>query len=46
MATSSWLIVAFDTDGEVMFATVSTLTHQVINGLPNITFTYSRLRHQ
>jgi hypothetical protein len=35
-----------DTDGEVIFAAVSTLTHQVFNGLPNMNRTYFGLRHQ
>ena len=30
------LIVAFDTDGEVIFAAASTLTHPVFTGLPNM----------
>jgi hypothetical protein len=35
-----------DTDGEVIFATASTLTHQVFNSLPNINRAYFRLRQQ
>jgi hypothetical protein len=34
------------TDGEVIFATVSMLKHQVFNSLPNLNRAYSRLRHQ
>jgi hypothetical protein len=46
LATTSWLLAAFDTDGEVIFATTCTVIHQVFNGLPNMSRTYFRLRHQ
>jgi hypothetical protein len=42
----SWVIVVFDTDGEVIFATASRLTHKVFNSLPNINPAYFRLRQQ
>jgi hypothetical protein len=40
------LLATFDTAGEVIFATVSTLTHQVFIGLPNMNHAYFRLRQQ
>jgi hypothetical protein len=46
MATTSWLIISFDTAGEVLFAMASALTHQVFNGLPNVDSAYCRLRQQ
>jgi len=39
-------ITASDTNGEVIFAAASTLTHQVFNGSPNMNRAYFRLRHQ
>ena len=37
--------ITCDPDGEVIFATTSTLTQQVFNGLPSINRAYFRLRH-
>jgi hypothetical protein len=42
----SWVIVIVGTDGEVIFATASTLTHQVFDGLPNMNRVCFRLRQQ
>jgi hypothetical protein len=38
--------MSVDTDGEVIFATASTLTPQVFIGLPSVNRAYFRLRHQ
>jgi membrane glycosyltransferase len=46
MAKTFWLFVIFDTDGEVICAAASTLTHQVFNGVPHMNRVYFRLRHQ
>jgi hypothetical protein len=43
---TNWVFRTFDTDGEVFFATASTLTHQVFIGLPNMNRGYFGLRHQ
>jgi hypothetical protein len=41
LVTTSSVFVAFDTNGEVIFAAASTLTHQVFNGMPNMNRAYS-----
>jgi hypothetical protein len=43
---ASWVIVTCDTAGEVLFATASTLTHQVFNGVLHMNRVYFRLRQQ
>jgi hypothetical protein len=40
------VIVTFDTDGEVIFAMASTLTHKIFNGPLNMNRASFRLRHQ
>jgi hypothetical protein len=40
------LLGTFDTADEVIFATASTLTHQVFIGLPSMNRAYFRLRQQ
>jgi hypothetical protein len=46
MARTSWLIVTFDTDGEVSFGGTLTLINLVFKSAPNINCACFRLRHQ
>jgi hypothetical protein len=46
LANTSWLIVSFDSAGEVMFAGASTLTNEVFKCLSNMNRAYFRIRQQ
>jgi hypothetical protein len=46
MARTSWLIVIFDTAGEVSFAGISMLANPAFGLVLNIHYTYFRLRQQ
>jgi hypothetical protein len=46
LATTSWLFVTFDTAGEVMFMTVSTLLPQLFKHLSNLNGAHLALRQQ
>jgi hypothetical protein len=46
MVKTSWLLGAFDTDGEVSFAGMSTPINPAFKLVLNVSDAYFRLRHQ
>jgi hypothetical protein len=46
MSKGNWLIVTFDTAGEVSFAGISALANPVFGLVLNVNHTYFRLRQQ
>jgi hypothetical protein len=46
MANTFWLFVTFDTDGEVSFAGIGTITNRVFRLILKVNDAYFRLRYQ